>query len=320
MLFLYFYIIINITNIQERDATCVSCSCRFCAMRNFQSDHEFYILCSEKDGLKCEYMLQRGFSEGVAHSRIYHSHSVFEIFFVVSGRVRLFIQEHDVTLLPGDILIIPPNCVHFVFADTSSLKRSFRFLFSAAEENCAAGSLFSEFSSFFSSIKDYYIVNAPDIYHSYIEPAIRNFHNDLPDDTVEPLLLLALTHIARQNHVNKTDGTKNWSDSHSIIIIEEFLNSNYHAPLKLCDIAALLHLSCRQTERVIKKLFHTTFCGLVTQKRLTIAKYMLKETDIPISKISEMVGFSNQSYFFRKFRASEHDTPNNYRRTKKAVR
>ncbi len=287
-------------------------------MRSFQSDHEFYILSSEKDGLKCEYMLQRGFSEGVVQSRIYHSHSVFEIFFVISGRVHFFIQEHDITLLPGDILIIPPNCVHFVFADSPSLKRSFRFLFSAAEEK--PGSLFSEFSSFFSSIKGYYIVNAPDIYHSFIRPAICSFHNALPDDTVEPLLLLALTHIARQNHVNKTDRTKNWSDSHSIIIIEEFLNSNYHAPLKLYDIAALLHLSCRQTERVIKKLFHTTFCNLVTQKRLTIAKYMLKETNIPISKISEMVGFSNQSYFFRKFRVSENETPNNYRRTKKAMR
>ena len=45
-----------------------------------------------------------------------------------------------------------------------------------------------------------------------------------------------------------------------------------------------------------------TFTELLTEKRLMEARNMIRNTDYPISEIASMVGFSNKSHFYKKYR------------------
>ena len=47
-----------------------------------------------------------------AQPRIIHSHEFYEIYFFVSGRIRIVTEEVDVCPRRGDVLVFPPHCMH----------------------------------------------------------------------------------------------------------------------------------------------------------------------------------------------------------------
>ena len=45
-----------------------------------------------------------------------------------------------------------------------------------------------------------------------------------------------------------------------------------------------------------------------------MTKYLLAETDLPMSQISQLLGFSSLSYFSQVFRRSQNESPMEYRK------
>lgn len=81
-----------------------------------------------------------------------------------------------------------------------------------------------------------------------------------------------------------------------------FISKNYNRDISIADIAA----SCNLSESHFRKLFHQNFnCGpleYLNDLRLSATDRMLKTTDMQISQISEMCGFSSLSSFNRLFK------------------
>lgn len=45
---------------------------------------------------------------------IYHSHPFYELYFILRGSIRVIVEEMDISPVPGEVLIYPPNCMHRV--------------------------------------------------------------------------------------------------------------------------------------------------------------------------------------------------------------
>ena len=138
-----------------------------------------------------------------------------------------------------------------------------------------------------------------------VEYANRN------DDTQKILKFLfqaLLLEIARS--YKKINADKNFSKSLSAQIIEFICDNSDTATLKKIAekfsyhpnyISALLH---RETGK--------TFTKILQEKRMSRAEKLLKNTNLSIEKISEMLGYATAENFYKSFREFYHTTPRKF--------
>ena len=50
----------------------------------------------------------------VPQPSIYHSHTFYELYFILRGSIRVIVEEMDISPALGDVLIYPPHCMHRV--------------------------------------------------------------------------------------------------------------------------------------------------------------------------------------------------------------
>lgn len=87
-----------------------------------------------------------------------------------------------------------------------------------------------------------------------------------------------------------------------------------HSSLTLDDLARLLNLSVRQTQRLIKQNFGKTFSQKLTEARIAAASQYLVNTGLSITEISERTGFSSIEHFSGVFHRLTGSSPREYRK------
>jgi AraC-like DNA-binding protein/quercetin dioxygenase-like cupin family protein len=94
----------------------------------------------------------------------------------------------------------------------------------------------------------------------------------------------------------------------------EFIERHYPERIALPRVAALAGLSRPQFHAVFKKATGMTLVDYLNQVRLAHAARLLQETGQSIVEIAHAAGFSDQSYFDRRFRRHYGRTPLQFRR------
>ena len=99
-------------------------------------------------------------------------------------------------------------------------------------------------------------------------------------------------------------------------IIEDAFFYRYRS-LTLQELAGLLNLSVRQTQRLLQSRFGKTFSQKLTEARMAAAFQFLTNTDLSITQIGERLGFSSIEHFSAAFRRFAGCAPSRYRRAHK---
>lgn len=94
-----------------------------------------------------------------------------------------------------------------------------------------------------------------------------------------------------------------------------WLSEHYAEKLTVAEAASLCAMSESKFMKAFKQATNRTFVQHVTQIRLSQALKLLRQTDLPISEIAVNVGFSDQSYFDRRFKEHFRETPIQCRRS-----
>lgn len=80
------------------------------------------------------------------------------------------------------------------------------------------------------------------------------------------------------------------------------------------QMAKLCHVSTSHFSRLFVKETNETFTSFMTRQKVEWAKQLLEKTDLPISQISDDLGFNESSYFVKTFKKLEQITPSTYRK------
>lgn len=102
----------------------------------------------------------------------------------------------------------------------------------------------------------------------------------------------------------------------TIILISKsiaYMESNFHHPITLEELAQMSNMSVRHFSRIFKATYKTSPNKYLIHLRLQQASRLLKTTDLAITDISFRSGFSSVSYFNRLFKEMYHMTPKKYR-------
>jgi len=94
----------------------------------------------------------------------------------------------------------------------------------------------------------------------------------------------------------------------------EYMYNNTHLMVSLEKAAQLCHLSPGYFSRSFTKEFGTNYTAYTTRLKIEWAKELLTNTDLPVTQISDQLGFSDPGYFTKIFKKQEYLTPSLYRK------
>ena len=96
--------------------------------------------------------------------------------------------------------------------------------------------------------------------------------------------------------------------------IKDIIQANYVNPnLGLQDISDRMKMSSAYVGRIFKRHETISVADYINEIRLTKSVLLLENHNLPVNEISEKVGFSSPSYFFKLFKKRFGTTPKDYR-------
>lgn len=96
--------------------------------------------------------------------------------------------------------------------------------------------------------------------------------------------------------------------------IKEMIEEQYvDANLNLQSIASAMKLSSAHISKQFRQQESMSISEYINEVRLRNALTLLENKDYSISRIMDMVGYSNESYFFKLFKKKFGTTPKEYR-------
>lgn len=253
-------------------------------------------------------------SDVAAHFE-YHMHSAVEIILPHRGISVYRLQDAEYRVRPGEILILPPGCVH----DLTERAKTLRYLI-LFEPNPLL------------SLRDIpgirAVLQEPVYLHG--ETELQRQVSDLLMQVVncyfkkEPMwntrcyaYLLQVYAALGQHYLQMTPAGDPWGDCNIDPAIMNsaitFINEHYMEEMPLERVAEFAGFSKCYFSRVFKQFSGQTFSDYLISKRIGAAMDLLINTRRPIREICDAVGFGSMATFNRVFRQNKSCTPSQFR-------
>lgn len=202
-----------------------------------------------------------------------HKHNFAEIHLIIGGNAIFRIGNELYPLNDGSITVIPCDVFHCcIKCDKDVIHNAFQVDYTVSEtKSYSIGT--STIENFFGEIDA--CRNSQD--YSKIASYISLFCSQLCP--VEKLCANPVTDYG--------------------FLIREYLLLHYNSNICLSDLAKELHLSERQTERLVVKHTGNSFKEELSSIRLGIAKMLHSSTDMSLKEISQYVGYDSYAGFWK---------------------
>ena len=95
--------------------------------------------------------------------------------------------------------------------------------------------------------------------------------------------------------------------------VKHYVREHIQEDIYIADIAKQVYLNEQYLMRTFKKVTGLSILEFITNERLWLAKELLANTNYPINRVADMVGYGNYSYFTKIFKRNTGQTPQGYR-------
>ena len=238
-----------------------------------------------------------------------HSHTHFEIYYLIEGCREYFFSNTTYHIEAPCIIIIPPHVMHMTEGGPFS-----RYNIDIASE------YLNEFQREILLEKSKKILK-PDVISnkellrlfSEMEKVDRTQKN--ADKIVDALFSYCLLQINKlEDHMTDNVSFENNYIPPLVLKTVNYLNNTYGENHSLCALAERFYVSKATLVYNFNKYLHCTPMDFLLTLRLNKAKEELVNTNASIKEISDKCGFSSPNYFSLIFKRKEHISPANYRK------
>lgn len=246
-----------------------------------------------------------------------HSHDFCEVYYFLSGSARYVIEDCKYSLMPGDILIIPPNKLHQLDIKDSSkayerfvlwLNKDYIKKISTQKTDLNTCFLFAEEHSA-------YLIRNSSV-SKKVEKALSDvsatkevaFGNDVKDEEKIKSILVTLGQFFLSGEEEfAVYGIGNVCVSRAIEYISEHINEE----LSLDAISAAVFVNKYYFAHLFKEVTNTSPHRYVLKKRLILSKQYIEE-GLPITGVYTQCGFIDYTHFLRAFKKEFGITPKQF--------
>jgi len=128
---------------------------------------------------------------------------------------------------------------------------------------------------------------------------------------IEAIFLQLVVMLSRL-YASKIDETRGESVGRLALALT-LIETNYHQPLSLDDLAGAAHLSTTHFLRLFKETFNLSPIQYLIRLRIAKACALLNDKTLTVSEIAVRVGFDDSNYFSRQFKQVIGVSPRVYR-------
>ena len=245
-----------------------------------------------------------------------HSHPFSELFYVVNGQGTFIAEDTEFPVKKNDMVIINPHVRHteksLPGAPLDYIVLGIEGLSFAFEKIAAARS--GESAQAPSGTVSKYNVSKTNVctcLNLMLEEVSRQEEDY--ETVCQNLLEVLLISMLRSGSLSVVPDNSRLLNR-ECTQIKNYLDANYSETITLDSLAALTHMNKYYLAHTFTKYVGLSPINYLLQKRIQEGKSLLESTSYSIAQISDLLGFSSQSYFSQAFRKATGMTPMQYRK------
>lgn len=244
-----------------------------------------------------------------------HSHEHYELYFLLSGERRYFIEHTIYDVEPGDIVLIPKNKLHRTAACNGNGYERYVVYFGDGFANDMIEKIGAEaFERFIGSGS---IQLSPEVSEKICkslrmmewERAQQSLYYE---EMISNILYNVILTILRHGQIKQR---KQGEDADKIQEAARYISIHYSSNITLSTAAKLALMEETYFSKKFKSLTGFGFNEYLIQTRIKAAEELLMFSDLSVSEISERCGFSSSNYFGDVFKKWKGISPLGYRKT-----
>jgi AraC-like DNA-binding protein len=252
---------------------------------------------------------------------IFHFHEEYELTYVINASGERFIGGKLEAFSSGDLVLIGKDTPHYYIHDEKTQKQEEAPVVVIHFTQDFLGKHLQEYPEMKSFAKLLEHANSgicfsEDIVRK-VEPLLLNLNRAQVLNRLIYLLQIFSYLITDNNY--RVIGNLNietcnsQKDQHRINTIYSQVATRYNEKLSIAEMATFIHMTPQAFCRFFKRITRQSFIEFLNEYRIGKSCQMIRESEMPISEIAFVCGFTNQANFNRKFKEQLKMTPRNYR-------
>lgn len=246
----------------------------------------------------------------------HHVHDYYELYYLLSGTRKCFINHSFYTMNPHDLILIHKGALHRTTYNTPGSSERIVIYF----DDTWLTPLIKQFGE--ERILDCFQViklPIPAIHQHYLADLIQRISTEKKqEDDFSPILLQHLFEELMIFLIRLSDQQTEVYDytleeDAEIAEAARYICANYHKEISLEDVASIANISPTYFSKKFKKTTGFGFKEYMNHIRLREATKQLIETKDPITTVALRCGFNDSNYFGDLFRKVHGISPRNYR-------
>lgn len=248
-----------------------------------------------------------------------HRHENYELLFLISGELRLTIEEDAYDLKSGDLVMVNANRKHSYQGAAGLVLGRFLISYNKVRELLGLNHVLFWCNS---------VADHNEEYDGLRRVIARILNQRMGGESCGKLFLSSMyfqmLHILAENFTltpndKRYEAEEGNAGDDRIQEIFFYVRSNYRQNISLNDIAQHLYLSTTYVSKYIKQKCGINFVQLLNTVRLNHAMEDLMYSDDSIMKIALENGFASVAAYNKVFRDTYHQTPSEFRKGHKRV-
>lgn len=241
-----------------------------------------------------------------------HTHNHLELFYIVGGKGQFLIQDQLYPVNVNNLVIINPNVTH---TEVSLNAQPLEYIVLGIEGIELAN---SEHSNGQFNILDHF--ESVEI-SGCLRNILREMEQKNPgyEDVCQAYMEILIIRLMRNTALAVPSEPQVISGNCQCAAVKRYIDLHFKESLTLEQLAADAHMNKFYLSHAFKREYGISPIHYMILRRIEESKYLLAETDLPMSQIAQLLGFSSLSYFSQVFRKTQSMTPMEYRHSQKGM-
>lgn len=243
-----------------------------------------------------------------------HAHDFCELYYLVSGRCKMFVGHHLYYIEEGDVLLLAPGTLHrATYPDREKTERiTINFplkALSPLKQVCKESELQALFQ------KEWLFIPLP------ARPAMEALLQRMQEETESGdalSLFLAGNRLFEVfalllRHQEERGGEHTGETEDLMLQAARYVCQNFEKSLSLQDLADMAHVTPAYFSRKFKQVTGFGFKEYLIYVRIAQAEKLLTATELPVTEVALACGFGDGNYFGDVFKKIKGISPRSYR-------
>lgn len=237
-----------------------------------------------------------------------HTHNHVELFFIVGGKGQFLIEDRAYAVNTNDLVIINPNVTH---TEVSLSAQPLEYIVLGIEgiELATGANSDGQFC-----ILDHFESAE---FSSCLRNILRETELEQPgyEDVCQAYMEILIIRLMRSTALSVPAEPQTITGNRQCAAVRRYIDLHFKEPLTLEQLAEEAHMNKYYLAHAFKREYGVSPISYMISRRVEESKYLLAETDLSMSQIAQLLGFSSLSYFSQVFRRTQSLTPMEYRQS-----